>query len=352
MNDTQIEYLKQSIDCREMVERDTRQAPLNRGKRWIFYCPFHNERTPGGFHVWEDGYKCFSCGAAGDVIGWRMAYFDEPFVDAVTALNGGELQPLDPAKAARIAAEQAQRAADRLQSEIQKAQAALDELRRTQSWLEYYGNLSESESARQLWRDRGVPDAYQDIWQLGYDDNLRLWKNDVGRWVSWWQTPTMTIPLWGLGWQVNNVKHRLLNVPENGGKYRQEKSGIPPAPFIADPDITSGPLLLVEGEIKSMVSYITADNPSLQVAGLPSKTPAPEMFNEFDNYDPVYLCLDPDAYDPPGEDQPTAVKKAILALGRERVRVMWMPNKIDDTINAGQLDKAGMRRLMNSARVV
>ncbi|HVA27606.1 MAG TPA: DNA primase, partial [Candidatus Baltobacteraceae bacterium] len=76
-----------------------------RGRDLVGLCPFHGEKTPS-FHVHpEDGYfKCFGCGAAGDVIGFVQKLENLTFPDAVRVLAkkaGIELEAEDP-RAARV----------------------------------------------------------------------------------------------------------------------------------------------------------------------------------------------------------------------------------------------------------
>ena len=75
------------------------------GKSWKGCCPFHNEKSPS-FHVYDDGYHCFGCGAHGDAISFVMNTQGSSFVDAVEAL--ATEVGLDVPKASP-AAEQAQR---------------------------------------------------------------------------------------------------------------------------------------------------------------------------------------------------------------------------------------------------
>lgn len=348
MHDWEIIDLKAQFDLRNYIERDLGQ-PESRGAAWIWPCPFHGERTVGGFKVFKDGYKCFSCGTHGDIISWRMEYHDENFQQATAALNGGQsLSQIDPIEAARRATERAKQAELELEQKIEQAQRALEELRKARTWLEYHTNTkSPSYSwSRELWHERGIDDFFIDFWQLGYCEDYTLWRKDCGEWLDWWHSPTLSIPIWSHGWQVNNVKHRLLNAPDRGGKYIQEKRGVPASPFIANPDLATGPLLLLEGEIKSMVGFIAIDNPDWQAAGLPGVTPDAAIYDQFADYEPVYICLDPDAY----TGSKPAIQSAVNAIGRDRCRVIWLPQKIDDAIIAGALNKAGLRRLITSAR--
>ena len=84
-------------------------VPLHkRGNDLVGLCPFHNEKTPS-FHVHPDKgfFKCFGCGAGGDVITFISKLENVPFPDAVRMLAqraGVELEPENP-RAARLRSE-------------------------------------------------------------------------------------------------------------------------------------------------------------------------------------------------------------------------------------------------------
>lgn len=241
-------------------------------------------------------------------------------------------------------AQRARAAEEALAREIAKAQAVLAEMKSERKWLEYHENLDNS--SRQLWESRGIDRFFQDYWQLGYSDSFDLWTKKGEEWVSWWQSPTLTIPVWSYSWQLTNIKHRLLEVPQDkkGMKYRQERSGVPASPFICDPDRVRGPLVLCEGEIKSMVVFQTLDTNKMQVAGLPSSTPRKEMLAPFADYDPVYIIPDPDVFDGNG------ATRLENALGKDRVRTIRIGMKVDDAINDGILNKSSLHKLMRMSR--
>src|SRR5215469_10731666 len=81
-------------------------VPLRkRGNDLVGLCPFHSEKTPS-FHVHPDRgfFKCFGCGAGGDVIAFVQRIENVPFSDAVRTLAtkaGIELEPESP-RAARV----------------------------------------------------------------------------------------------------------------------------------------------------------------------------------------------------------------------------------------------------------
>lgn len=236
----------------------------------------------------------------------------------------------------------------RIEEEIRQREVALAEVRKQRKWIEYHSNLDKT--TKRLWFSRGINDEFWiNFWKLGYDPEYKLWKKEEEKWVNWWTSPTLVIPLFGIGWKANNIKHRLLKVPDNERKYHQEYYNAPQAPFICDPDMTEkNSLLLVEGEIKAMVTYVTLDDPKMQVIGLPSMCPESGVLDMLSGYDPIYFCPDPDAFGANGNGSPAG--KVSKMLGLERVRIIQLPGKIDDLIVEKSLDKKTLKNLLKMGR--
>ena len=55
------------------------------GRQWKGCCPFHGEKTPS-FHVYDDHFHCFGCGAHGDAISFVMQSQGSSFAEAVEQL--------------------------------------------------------------------------------------------------------------------------------------------------------------------------------------------------------------------------------------------------------------------------
>ncbi len=55
------------------------------GRDWKGCCPFHGEKTPS-FHVYDDHFHCYGCGAHGDAIGFVMQSQGASFPEAVEQL--------------------------------------------------------------------------------------------------------------------------------------------------------------------------------------------------------------------------------------------------------------------------
>jgi hypothetical protein len=250
----------------------------------------------------------------------------------IDELNPRLKQPIPPEKLLEYARERE----ENLKREIAKAQEILHELQEARTWLQYHEQLTAE--ARQLWERRGVPEAWQDIWGLGYDPSRQFYTNSTP-----FYTPTLTIPIFEpVTKELTNIRHRLLKPINSNDKYRPERAGLPAPMFVTDPDEPiAGRTMIVEGEIKSMVAYITADDTALQVIGVPGKNVPEWMFDKFKDADPVYLCFDPDAT---REARITASK-----LGRERCRMIELPDKIDDLILKHRLGKVWMKRLLAQA---
>jgi DNA primase len=82
-----IEALRQRISIVEVVQA---YVALRRvGRNWVGLCPFHAEKS-GSFNVREETarYRCFGCGASGDIFRFVQDIEHVDFVGAVEALAG------------------------------------------------------------------------------------------------------------------------------------------------------------------------------------------------------------------------------------------------------------------------
>lgn len=177
-------------------------------------------------------------------------------------------------------------------------------------------------NARRLWRERGLVDQAQDYLELGYTEEP---PRGAGA--------ALTIPYHNLDWDVVNLQWRYIEPAPGRGKYNQPK-GQPLPVYHADPTSTSKNLLIVEGAIKTAVTWwemaVRADM-DYRVVGVPASTPSAEVMTSVCSlpHTNVYIMTDPDTYEgknPPayriGEwfDEPLYVK---------------LPGKPDDLINSG-----------------
>ncbi len=70
---TFAEQLKSQLNIVEVVNQYVRLKRQGGGARWVGLCPFHSEKTPSfGVLSTLQIYKCFGCGAGGDVFSFVM----------------------------------------------------------------------------------------------------------------------------------------------------------------------------------------------------------------------------------------------------------------------------------------
>jgi len=222
----------------------------------------------------------------------------------------------------------------------QAAERALAHLRSGRIWEQYHAMLQSTADGRAFWRGKGIPDVWQEIWNLGWNPEYSIMTND-----GEWTTPSATIPIFATSASDPvNVKHRLVNVPSYGGKYRYEISGFGAPLFLTDRDkAIQGNIIAIEGEIKAMVTYLTLDDSSANIVGLPGLNPSQTVLDELSLADSVTLITDPGS-----EPQAWEIVKAI---GRDKCRVCIAGLKIDDAIRAGAYDAKDVKRLLAQARV-
>ncbi len=87
MDKERIELARTRYSLRDIVSADVVLRRHSGG--WMGKCPFHNEKTPS-FHVSDTRgtFKCFGCGAWGDIFDYVMLRNGLSFAESVTRLLG------------------------------------------------------------------------------------------------------------------------------------------------------------------------------------------------------------------------------------------------------------------------
>jgi DNA primase len=125
-----------------------------RGRQFLGLCPFHGEKTPS-FHVYDDHYHCFGCGAHGSVIDFVMQAEKVGFTEAVERLaaQAGMVLP----------------SASREDMERERRRGSLyDVLEAATVYYHKLLRMPEGKSALDYLRRRGVGDAAIERFRLGY----------------------------------------------------------------------------------------------------------------------------------------------------------------------------------------
>ncbi len=334
MSKFNVDEINRAADLIHLVEMAGGHLHKN-GTVWSCPCPIHHGDNPTGFNIYpsKEGlrWKCFTrdCGG-GDAIAFVMAWQNLDFIEACkyltgeTNLDGDRMRELAVQREAWLKQEMDERAA--------RAEESTAKMLQEKHWELYEAALENCPEAIAFWTANGIPREWQAIWHLGYCPDFRAWERKT---KTEFHTPTITIPLFKSGWQISNIRHRLLKPNDPEDKYRPEYYYIPSEPFIADPDIPKGAgkkVFILEGEKKAMVFYLTLDIPGVQVIGIPGKkwNNNGAILPFVENVDEVYICLDPDATH--------AADIMGGMMGDRTVGILDLPYKIDDMII-----KLGMR---------
>jgi DNA primase len=304
--------LKARLDLRTVIESDL--GPPNRDEKWL--CPFHAEDTPS-FHVMPGGerWKCFGCGATGDVIDYVGRRDNLDFKTACEKLDGNANWTAEERES--FLAEVAERKEQAREEQEAKRRQAYDQV--AEMWevaIQYAANLTAEHKA--WWHAKGVNDETIGKYWLGYCPSCPTDKE--GR-------PSYTIPVTFRG-RLLNIRHRLAHA-ENGDKYRPQIAGLGAAVFNADVLLAPGDyVLVVEGEIKAMVLAQVG----YRAVGIPGANSFKEKWRRwFKDQRTIYVALDPGA---------NGHGEHIAALLGSRARVVQAPCKPDDffVLHGGSAD--------------
>lgn len=210
---------------------------------------------------------------------------------------------------------------------IEASQRVLQILQNDRMWESFFDQ--NSEWSRKTFAEWGISETWIKYLQLGFMPQYILHRIDEPDYF----TPAFTIPIWNVGGVVQNIKLRLANPPSPGSRYRNYYSTGQSFLFVPLYDLPlKGAGVIVEGERKAIVVEQTINNPKYRVVGIQSKTPAPELFSQLKDLDPIYICLDPDAAVKEGKNQESAVEYVTRLVGKDRARIVNLPMKPDDGI--------------------
>lgn len=199
--------------------------------------------------------------------------------------------------------------------ETRRLKARMEELQEAAYWRGWHDAMTEPHRA--IWRHAGIPNSFQDYWQLGFT-------NYQG---ADFESPALTIPYFGPEWQALTIQYRLTNPPKPNDKYRFQ-AGLRSALWLSEPDEEiKNAVLLCEGMKKAAVSFIelvAKANHKITVTAVPSKAPGQDILSGFTNCDPLFICLDPDAY------QGKTIHRLLKLLPDVPKRLVKLPVKADD----------------------
>ena len=208
---------------------------------------------------------------------------------------------------------------------------ALATYQKSQIWTKYHKNLTAEHRA--WWRTQGIPDRWQDFWQLGYRPSLAI--NKTTHRVAY------TIPKFDLVGVPVNMDYRIIDPPTEYGKYRPIR-GLPVAPFISNPRMLDfDEVCIVEGSKKAMVltchNIMPESNLAIGIPSCNSWAGVEKIARKWETT--VWVMLDHGA-------EKWAYRLA-TAIGKHAI-VVELPEKPDNMVLAGATRQDFMA-LMNAA---
>lgn len=243
-----LAQIKQSVDCRDVVERDLGAPKYRGGQAHLYQCPLHHESKGHSLAVYPDHWQCFGkCNRGGDAIKWLQEYRGLTFQGACQALGGFEKSGYQPRPVA-----------PRPQPEAPSEPPPTE-------WQQSASRLI-AQAEKTLWSGEGRA-------ALDYLTNKRgLWSQTIrmarlgyipGDYRGWQTIEGLTVPCgilipWYCGgsiWAIN-VRRAAGDV-----KYQQVKGGhIKGALFMADEVLPRWPVLFVEGEFDCLIAWQCAQD--------------------------------------------------------------------------------------------
>ncbi|HLP39960.1 MAG TPA: DNA primase, partial [Fibrobacteria bacterium] len=332
-----ILQVKENADIVQVIGQ---YVPLRRaGGRYLGLCPFHHDRSPSLNVTPQMGiYKCFACGAGGDVLKFVQEYEKLDFIDALksVASRAGIAIPDhlaiskddgDRGKAAMVLA------ANQLASQLY--QEELEQNAEAKAYLDGRGVSAEARKHFQMGYSPQTPDkllkraaakgisveALAEAGILGHSEGGRAYDRFHGR---------LIFPIWNLSGHVIGFGGRVL-VPGAQPKYVNS----PESPFYHKSKVLyglnfarnemdkTGEVVLVEGYMDLVSLWQAGIRNAVAVSGTALTKEHVHILSRFSRK--AYLYFDGDAA---GRKAARRSLEPLLASGME-VRVPVLPAQED-----------------------
>jgi hypothetical protein len=206
-------------------------------------------------------------------------------------------------------------------------------------WREMHRRMGDDNRA--WWRKQGIPDSWQDYLELGYIAEKTI-ETPEGNKI----TPAYTIPYLREDGRAVTMQYRLVNPPTPGDKYRFQ-SKLQAAWYTTTPTWPlKDEVIVCEGSKKAMVARVTMwPDPleKLSILAVPAMRSWCGLEKLLQQVGRVWVAFDPDGL--------SAAMDFARLIGKQ-ARIIDLPGKLDDMINAAELTESQIRGLMRTARKV
>jgi len=203
-------------------------------------------------------------------------------------------------------------------------------------YVRYIERMKESQYGKIYLQQKGfVSDEWNKYFGFGiFEDYKCHGKLDT------YYSPAITIPIIGLEQVIENVKMRVTEAHHKDDRFRNLYKTKAQHPYFPMKDLkVANKVAIFEGEFKSctvaMNKVKTHSLPEdVQIIATQGKGIGGRMAYILEKCEVVYLCLDPDAYEPNDKGN-TGIMQSARKLGYDRVRIIPCREKIDDAILQG-----------------
>jgi hypothetical protein len=238
----------------------------------------------------------------------------------------------DPLRAEQIRAEQERQEADRREYRKNK----LAEFTTAELWAELRDRMTEEHV--NWWESQGVPEPIQRFLSIGFKAD-KMYRDGNG---DMQHSPAYTIPWFGQNFEFLTMQYRLI-APNITDRYRFEYGldGGGKHYYTADPsEPMKDQVIICEGAKKAIVTWYWLSELSrfstIAVSSNNTLTPALEATKDCGMR---YLILDP------GSER----RAFMTAKEHPNVKAIYLPEKIDDMVLAGHIDRDTFERILKSS---
>lgn len=153
---------------------------------------------------------------------------------------------------------------------------------------------------------------------------------------STYYSPAITLPIRGLHNIVEQVKLRVAEAKHKDDRFRNiYKTNAQHPYFPMRNEGIKNKVAIFEGEMKSCQVAMRGNLPDdVQVIATQGKGVGGRMIYMLEKCEVVYLCLDPDTYEP-NEKGETTIMQVAKKIGFDRTRIIQCRDKVDDAILKG-----------------
>jgi len=218
--------------------------------------------------------------------------------------------------------------------------------REEQRIREYAENVVMKQEIYKRYFETMKTSQYGNDWLRRKGFNSREWNSYFGFGIfedykcrgefSTYYSPAITMPIRGVGNIIEQVKLRVAEAKHKNDRFRNiYKTNAQHPYFPMRNDGIKNKVAIFEGEMKSCQVAMRGNLPEdVQIIATQGKGLGGRMLYMIENCEVVYLCLDPDTYEPDKNGE-TTIMKVAKRIGFDRTRIIQCRDKIDDAILNG-----------------